>query len=351
MRLTTAVLPLAASAFALQHHGVQIPLEPSTAIPSGPFTLDTIPLLGFGTWNLKGDNVSEAVSWAIQTGYRHIDCAAAYGNEKEVGKGIADGLLKTGLKREDLWITSKLWNDQYIHHPILSATSCSPHHSHGTTAPQTAIDTTLRNLGLTYLDLYHMHWPVSQSLLHKNTIEYLPTWSSMVLLHSKGLARHIGISNFSPAQLRDLLAHTSIPPYAHQMELHPYLQQSEWLAFHEEHGIKVTAYSPLAGSNPTYGSYPEGLEPLLNNTVLREIGEKRGCTPAQVALAWGMGRGTSVIPKSQHKERIEEDFGSLECGLEEGDVEMVDGLGVVKHRFNNPSEDWKVELYEGLEGV
>ena len=113
----------------------------------------------------------------------------------------------------------------------------------------------------------------------------------------------------------------------------------------------MTAYSPLAGSNPTYGDYPEGLEPLLNNTVLRSIAAKRGCTPAQVALAWGMGRGTSVIPKSQHKERIEEDFGSLECELEEGDVEMVDGLGVVKHRFNNPSEDWKVDLYEGLEGV
>ncbi|KAK0906211.1 hypothetical protein LTR02_006082 [Friedmanniomyces endolithicus] len=334
MRLTTAVLPLAASAFALQHDGAQIPLEPSTATTFGPSTLDTIPLLGFGTWNLKGDNVSEAVSWAIQSGYRHIDCAAAYGNEKEVGKGIADGLLKTGLKREDLWITSKLWNDH-----------------HGTTAPQTAIDTTLRNLGLTYLDLYHMHWPVSQSLLHKNTIEYLPTWSSMTLLHSKGLARHIGISNFSPAQLRDLLAHSPHKPYAHQMELHPYLQQSAWLAFHEEHGIKVTAYSPLAGSNPTYGDYPEGLEPLLNNTVLRSIAAKRGCTPAQVALAWGMGRGTSVIPKSQHKERIEENFGSLECELEEGDVEMVDGLGVVKHRFNNPSEDWKVDLYEGLEGV
>ncbi|KAK1083016.1 hypothetical protein LTR33_003532 [Friedmanniomyces endolithicus] len=351
MRLTTGVLPLAASAFALQHDGAQIPLEPSTAIPSWPLTLDTIPLLGFGTWNLKGDNVSEAVSWAIQTGYRHIDCAAAYGNEKEVGKGIADGLLKTGLKREDLWITSKLWNDQYVLHPFQSVTSRSPHHSHGTTAPQSAIDTTLRNLGLTYLDLYHMHWPVSQSLLHKNTIEYLPTWSSMVLILSHAKTRHIGVSNFSPPQLRDLLAHSPHKPYAHQMELHPYLQQTDWLAFHEEHGIKVTAYSPLAGSNPTYGDYPEGLEPLLNSTVLRSIAAKRGCTPAQVALAWGMGRRTSVIPKSQHPERIEEDFGSLECELEAGDVERISELGVAHHRFNNPSEDWKVELYEGLEGV
>ena len=116
MKLTTAFLSLAASALAIQHDGntAQIPLEPSTVLETGPLTLDAIPLLGFGTWNLKSGNVSEAVSWAIQTGYRHIDCAAAYGNEELVGKGIADGLAKTGLSREDIWVTSKLWNDQYV---------------------------------------------------------------------------------------------------------------------------------------------------------------------------------------------------------------------------------------------
>ncbi|TKA63543.1 hypothetical protein B0A55_11352 [Friedmanniomyces simplex] len=321
MRLTTAVLPLAAFASAVQHDGAQIPLEPSTILPSEPLTLDTIPLLGY------------AVSWAIQTGYRHIDCAAAYGNEDKVGRGIADGLLKTGLKREDLWVTSKLWNDH-----------------HGTNAPESAIDTTLKKLGLTYLDLYHMHWPVSQSTFGTNTIEYRDTWAAMGLLLEKGKTRHIGVSNFDPEQLKDLLNHTSHPPSVHQMELHAYLPQTDWLKFHEDHGIHVTAYSPLAGTNPTY-NYPDDLEPLLKNPVLRKIAEKRGCTPAQVALAWGMGRGTSVIPKSQHKEYIEQNFGSLECVLKGKDVEKIDQLGGAKHRFNNPSKGWKVELYKGLEGV
>ncbi|KAK3114942.1 hypothetical protein LTR53_006209 [Teratosphaeriaceae sp. CCFEE 6253] len=335
MKLTTAFLPLAASVVAIQHDGdtAQIPLEPSTTLESKPLTLDAIPLLGYGTWNLKGDNVSGAVSWAIQTGYRHIDCAAAYGNEDLVGAGIADGLAKAGLTREDLWVTSKLWND---------------HPSHGTTAPEAGIDTTLARLGVGYLDLYHMHWPVAQTS-GANKIEYHATWAAMGLLLAQGKTRHIGVSNFDPEQLEDLLNHTSHVPSVHQMELHPYLPQTEWIAFHKKHGIHVTAYSPFAGTNPTY-TWGD-LEPLIQNPVLKAIADKRSCTPAQVALAWGMGRGTSVIPKSQHKAYIEENFGSLGCVLKRGDVEEIDALGKAHHRFNNPSEGWKVPLYKGLEGT
>ncbi|KAK6405586.1 hypothetical protein LTR81_019703 [Elasticomyces elasticus] len=332
MRLTTALLPLAASALAIENDAAQIPLEPSTVLPAEPLTLDTIPLLGFGTWNLK-DNVSEAVSWAIQTGYRHIDCADAYGNEDKVGKGISDGLLKTGLQRSDLWVTSKLWNN-----------------AHGTSAPEVAIETTLKRLGVGYLDLYHMHWPVSQSTFGNNKIEYRDTWAAMGLLLEKGKTRHIGVSNFDPEQLKDLLNHTSHPPSVHQMELHPYLQQTSWLAFHAKHNIYVTAYSPFAGTNPTY-SWPEGVSPILNNTVLQKIARKRDCTTAQVALAWGMHRGTSVIPKSQHKKYIEQNFGSLKCELKKKDIKKIDGLGEAHLRFNNPSKGWKVDLYKGLEGV
>ncbi|KAK5744936.1 hypothetical protein LTR17_001687 [Elasticomyces elasticus] len=332
MRLTTALLPLAASALAIENDAAQIPLEPSTVLPAEPLTLDTIPLLGFGTWNLK-DNVSEAVSWAIQTGYRHIDCADAYGNEDKVGKGISDGLLKTGLQRSDLWVTSKLWNN-----------------AHGTSAPEAAIETTLKRLGVGYLDLYHMHWPVSQNTFGKNKIEYRDTWAAMGLLLEKGKTRHIGVSNFDPEQLKDLLNHTSRPPSVHQMELHPYLQQNDWIAFHEKHNIHVTAYSPFAGTNPTY-SWPDGVSPILNNTVLQKIAKKRDCTPAQVALAWGMHRGTSVIPKSQHKKYIEQNFGSLKCELKKKDIKKIDDLGEAHLRFNNPSKGWKVDLYKGLEGV
>ena len=169
----------------------------------------------------------------------------------------------------------------------------------------------------------------------------------MALLLEKGLTRHIGVSNFSPAQLKDLLSHTAHPPSVHQMELHPYLQQSEWIGFHEKHGIHVTGYSPLAGTNPTYdNSNPTA---LLNNTLISHIAKKRGCTPAQVAIAWGISRGTSVIPKSQHKERISENFGALECKLKGKDLKKLEKLGEAHHRYNNPSESWKVELYTGLE--
>lgn len=180
----------------------QIPLEPSTILATEPLTLDTIPLLGYGTWNLKGDNVSDAVSWAIQVGYRHIDCAAIYGNEKEVGQGIRDGLLQAGLRRDDIWVTSKLWNDH-----------------HGTSAPQRGLDRTLEDLGVGYLDLYHMHWPVSRSTLGSSSIEYRDTWAAMGRLVEQGKVRHIGVSNFAPEQLQDLLNHTNHPPSVHQMEV------------------------------------------------------------------------------------------------------------------------------------
>lgn len=171
--------------------------------------------------------------------------------------------------------------------------------------------------------------------------------AALSLLQQKGLTRHIGVSNFSPSQLKDLLNHTSHPPSVHQMEMHPYLQQNEWLQFHADHGIHVTAYSPLAGTNPTYSA--GDIVPLLDNSVVHKIAEKRGCTPAQVALAWGMSRGTSVIPKSQHEERITENFESLGCELKTKDIEKIDKLGEEHHRYNNPRGGWKVDLYDGLE--
>lgn len=322
MHLLYSLLPLTALAQA----ELQVPIVPSR--------LDQMPLLGFGTWNLDKSNASEAVSHALRTGYRHIDAAAIYGNEKLVGKGIADGLEKASLAREDIWVTSKLWNDH-----------------HDPSQVEAAIDQTLSDLGLSYIDLYHMHWPVASS--HgNNKISYIPTWNAMTTLLQTGKTRHIGISNFSPAQLSDLLNNTSHPPSVHQMELHPYLQQRDWLAFHAEHGIHVTAYSPLAGTNPTYNSKKAAPVPLLENEDVREIAEKRGCSVAQVALAWGVSRGTSVIPKSSHAERIEENWGSKECELEEEDLETILKIGEEEtFRYNNPSDSWGVKLYEGLEGV
>ncbi|KAK4503079.1 hypothetical protein PRZ48_006506 [Zasmidium cellare] len=327
---TFSLLSLAAIVLADASPPEQIPISPIES-PTEPLTLDAIPLLGFGTWNLKEKNTSEAVSWAIQTGYRHIDAAAIYGNEVEVGKGIRDGLLRTGLQREHLWITSKLWNDK--HDPNLV---------------ESGLDASLHKLGLTYLDLYHMHWPVADTLFSGKKISYRDTWGAMILQQQKGKTRHIGVANFSPAQLQDLLNHTSVPPAVHQFELHPYLQQNEWIEWHKNHSIHVTAYSPLAGTNPTYDE-SDGPTPLLKEKHIHKIAKKRGCTPAQVVLQWGILRGTSVIPKSIHKDYISSNFHATECELKKKDLEKVDKLGKEHHRYNNPSKSWKVDLYQGLE--
>ena len=175
----------------------------------------------------------------------------------------------------------------------------------------------------------------------------------MEKLLDTGKVRRIGVSNFSPHQLHQLLEQTTIKPAVHQLELHPYLQQADFVQWHKDNGIQVTAYSPLANLNPTYGSPGKSKDAppsLLANKDVTEIAKARGCTNAQVALAWGMGRGTSVIPKSQHADRIKENFASVNCRLEKEDYIMIEKLGKkYLKRFNNPSESWGVPLYQGLD--
>jgi len=160
---------------------------------------------------------------------------------------------------------------------------------------------------------------------------------------------NIGISNFSPAQLTEIIAKTGVTPFAHQMELHPYLPQSTWIATHKSLGISVTAYSPLGGTNPIYHPGKE-TPPLLKNDVLLEIAGKTHCTPAQVALAWGIKRGTSVIPKSAHEDHFVENLEALQCDLGIKDLAKIDLLAKkYLTRFSNPSKSWGVKLFEGLE--
>lgn len=199
-----------------------------------------------------------------------------------------------------------------------------------------------------------MHWPVASS--HgKNNISYIDTWQAMTRLLDTHKVRHIGISNFSPGQMLELKTHSRVKPYTHQMEMHPYLQQPDFLLFHQEAGIHVTAYSPLGNANPTYGSPGDEHDappPLLENDVIRGIAAEKECTTAQVALAWGLSRGTSVIPKSAHAERIEENFEATRCMLEVEDFAKIRMLGEKKlTRFNNPGKGWGVKLFEGLDGA
>ncbi len=217
-----------------------------------------------------------------------------------------------------------------------------------------------------------MHWPVGTST-KKPKLDYVDTWKSMIDL-SKNRVLNIGVSNFSPGQLNDLISETGVKPAVHQMEMHPYLQQTSWLATHRALGISVTAYSPLANSNPTYdpaatnhcsssSSFIASIfssllsrnkkitpTPLLKNTIVKEIAERRNCSTAQVALAWGMGRGTSVIPKSSHEQWIKEDYEAVDCKLSIADEIQLKALGVeTVKRFNNPSKSWGVKLFNGLD--
>ncbi|RDW63351.1 aldo-keto reductase-3 [Coleophoma cylindrospora] len=293
------------------------------------------PPIGFGTWNLalSPQNTTEAVSLAIQAGYRQIDGAAIYRNEVAVGKGIAEGLKKANLTREEIWVTSKLWND---------------HHGDVKLAEE-ALSKTLEDLGLDYLDLYLMHWPVGTPPGEKPSLSYVETWKSMIAL-PKEKVRNIGISNFSPAQLTEIIAKTGVKPFAHQMEMHPYLPQSAWLATHKALGISVTAYSPLGNSNPIYRPGKDAPPPLLKNDEMLEIASSTNCTPAQVALKWGMERGTSVIPKSAHEVHFVENLQALECNLGHKDLAKIDLLASkYLTRFSNPSKSWGVKLFEGLE--
>jgi 2,5-diketo-D-gluconate reductase A len=248
----------------------------------------SMPQLGFGVFRVPNEEATAAVLAAFEAGYRSIDTAAMYGNEEGVGKAIA----QSGIPRRDLFITTKLNND-----------------AHGTAEAPRAFEESLSRLGLDYLDLYLIHWPMPKQ------DHYVETWRAMEKIHRDGPARAIGVSNFQISHLKRLFKETEAVPAVNQIELHPYLTQEPLRAFHARHGIASESWSPLA----------KGGE-LLSDPIITGLAEKYGKTPAQIVIRWHLQLGNIVIPKSVTPERIKENIDVFDFELADDDVVSISEL-------------------------
>lgn len=276
-----------------------------------------MPALGLGTWKSKLGEVGNAVQIALEAGYRHIDCAAYYGNEAEIGQVLTTTFKESPINREDIWLTSKLWNDAHRKSDVIPA-----------------LKKTLADLQVDYLDLYLIHWPVAfrsgvgsakrdEDFLSLEEVPLIETWEAMLEARDQGLVRHVGVSNFSIPKLEDLMSKTEFAPEVNQVELHPFLQQPQLLDFCRNNDMHVTSYSPL-GSSDRHASIKAENEPsLLENTVIQEIADKHGFASAHVLIKWALQRGTAVIPKSTNKEHIINNLKSIELQLDDDDLKKI----------------------------
>ena len=260
---------------------------PNVSLSTGTSTIG-IPQLGFGVWQVPDAEVTDAVATALEVGYRSIDTAAAYENEEGVGRALA----RTGVPREEIFLTTKVWNDE-----------------HGYESTLRAFDASAERLGQEVVDLYLIHWPVPSS------DAYVDTWRALLELRSQGRIRAAGVCNFQPAHLQRLLDETGELPALNQIELHPRLQQAELRAFHAQHGIVTEDWSPLASGGD-----------LLADPVVTGIAQRLSRTPAQVILRWHLQLGNVVIPKSVTPSRIAENFAIFDFELEPADLAAIEGL-------------------------
>jgi 2,5-diketo-D-gluconate reductase A len=261
-----------------------MPAVPTVTLNSGHH----IPQLGFGVFKVPQDETRDVVTTAFEVGYRSIDTAAMYRNEEGVGRAIAE----SGLPREDLFITTKLNND-----------------AHGYERALAAFEESRAKLGVEYLDLYLIHWPLPAQ------DRYVDTWKAFIKLQRDGVVRSIGVSNFEPAHLARVADETGVTPALNQVELHPYLIQEQVREYDLSHGIVTEAWSPIARGGD-----------LLEDRVITSLAEKYGKTPAQIVIRWHLELGNVVIPKSVTPARIRENFDVFDIDLDSEDVEAISSL-------------------------
>ncbi|MEV0676304.1 aldo/keto reductase [Actinosynnema sp. NPDC050436] len=259
-----------------------------------------MPQIGFGVFQVSTQDTEDAVAEALRVGYRSIDTAAAYGNEEPVGRAVA----VSGLPRDDLFVTTKLWNTDQGHDEALRA-----------------FDTSLAKLGLDRLDLYLIHWPAAAR------DRYVDSWRALGELLAEGRVRAIGVSNFQVPHLERVIEATGVVPAVNQVELHPRFQQEELRRFHAAHGIATEAWSPLAQGGD-----------LLRDEVVTSIAGKHGRTPAQVVLRWHLHLGNVVIPKSVTPSRIAENFAITDFELDQDDLDRIAGLETGERVGPHPDE-------------
>ncbi|XP_066954983.1 glyoxal reductase-like isoform X1 [Macrobrachium rosenbergii] len=267
-----------------------------------------MPLIGFGTFKIRGQEVIFKVTEAaLNAGYRSFDTAAVYRNEDDLGKAFKKYIPEMGLKREDLFITSKLGPKD-----------------HGYEACIEAFNLSLKRLQLEYLDLYLIHWPGVQKLQPEdpeNQKRRNESWSALESLYKSGKVRAVGVSNYNISHLEDLLQHCNVVPHINQVEYHPHYQQKELKKYCDEHGIKIQAYSSLGTTVCN--------SPLLENSQVREVAKKSCRTPAQVLLRWATQKGVGVLPKSTNVDHIYENY-DLNFDLSEEDYKLISSSNITK---------------------